>query len=101
MWAQGLTIGVLITASILTQSQRKKAVEEHVSVCILDPARLDSSAMTGTSRSFMGYCGGYSIYQTCVIYNLPSSLVSRAGEGEKGGSGTRLLILILSFVEWL
>ena len=29
MWAQGLTIGVLITAGILTQSQRKAQMENR------------------------------------------------------------------------
>ena len=32
MWAQGLTIGVLIAAGIMTQSQRTQAAKDHRNV---------------------------------------------------------------------
>ena len=41
MWAQGLTIGVIIGAGVLTQSQRQKQFEERVSsYCWLAPRAL-------------------------------------------------------------
>lgn len=59
MWAQGLTIGVLIGAGILTHSQRQAALQ-HVSSELNSSPWCRYQPFPATSRPFMESLGAYS-----------------------------------------
>ena len=64
MWAQGLTIGVLIAAGALTHAQRKKALEDgpihhgavdHSWRDIIEHEEAENAARAGAGRSVPRY----------------------------------------------
>jgi hypothetical protein len=54
MWAQGLTVGVLIGAGVLTHSQREQAFKERVSAFRSFIRNISITSSLAANRSLMG-----------------------------------------------